>query len=53
VLEKDPDIQANFDATELDRLFDPANYTGQAGAMVDKVLQSWGAHCARNGQGGA
>jgi 3-carboxy-cis,cis-muconate cycloisomerase len=30
----------HVDRAALDRLCDPANYLGQAGAMVDRVLQA-------------
>ncbi len=31
-------VMAQFDTTTIDRLLDPANYTGSCGAMVDAVL---------------
>jgi adenylosuccinate lyase len=30
---------AGISAAELDRLFDPAGYTGEAAAFADRVLQ--------------
>lgn len=34
----EPEIAGTLSAAEIDRLLDPANYTGAAGAMVDSVL---------------
>ena len=39
VLGEDPEVRADLGAGELDRLFDPAGYTGQAVAYVDHVLK--------------
>jgi 3-carboxy-cis,cis-muconate cycloisomerase len=33
-------VSRHLSPEELDRLFDPANYTGEAGAFVDRVLAS-------------
>jgi 3-carboxy-cis,cis-muconate cycloisomerase len=38
LLVENPEINAHLDRTALSKLLDPANYLGQAGAMVDKVL---------------
>lgn len=37
-----PEIAAHLDAAELARLTDPANYTGLAGQMIDRLLDSLG-----------
>jgi 3-carboxy-cis,cis-muconate cycloisomerase len=37
VLGDDPAITAELVADELDRLFDPLGYVGQAAAFVDRV----------------
>lgn len=37
---KDAVIAKHLSAKQLDRLFDPANYTGQAGAAIERVLKS-------------
>jgi 3-carboxy-cis,cis-muconate cycloisomerase len=34
-----PEINVHLDRAALGRLCDPANYLGQAGIMVDKVLE--------------
>lgn len=39
VLGDDPAVTQRIDAAGLDRLFDPAGYTGQAGAFVDRVTE--------------
>lgn len=39
ILAEHPEINAHLDRAALARLCDPANYLGQAGAMVDKVLE--------------
>ncbi|MFZ6648218.1 3-carboxy-cis,cis-muconate cycloisomerase [Undibacterium sp. TJN25] len=41
VLAQDAIVTAHLSAEELDRLMDPALYTGQAAAFVDKVLATW------------
>jgi len=33
-----PEIAGRFDRADLERLLDPARYTGDAGAVVDRVL---------------
>jgi 3-carboxy-cis,cis-muconate cycloisomerase len=45
VLAQDPQIGSELPAAELDRLFDPAGYTGEAQAFVDRVLQTY--HCRK------
>ena len=40
VIGEDAELSRHLSPTELDRLFDPANYTGEAGAFVDRVLAS-------------
>ena len=40
VLAGDPAIAAHLSAADLDRLFEPLNYVGQAAAFVDRVLSS-------------
>ena len=40
VLAENSEIAAHLDRAGLERLCDPANYLGQAGAMVDRVLQA-------------
>jgi 3-carboxy-cis,cis-muconate cycloisomerase len=40
LLAENSEIAAHVDRTALNRLCDPANYLGQAGAMVDRVLQA-------------
>ena len=35
-----PEIARHLDRAALERLFDPSNYLGQAGPMVDRVLTS-------------
>lgn len=39
ILAEHPEINGHLDRAALARLCDPANYLGQAGVMVDKVLQ--------------
>jgi hypothetical protein len=34
-------VRQHLPDAELDRLFDPANYSGEAGAFVDRVLASY------------
>ena len=41
VLEQDGVIGAHLSTKELDHLFDPANYIGQAGEFVERVVQAW------------
>jgi len=43
VLDRDPDTAGLLDDAEIARLADPARYTGQAGAFVDRVLAQWDA----------
>ncbi len=40
LLTENPEISRHLDRAALVRLCDPANYLGQAGAMVDRVLSS-------------
>jgi 3-carboxy-cis,cis-muconate cycloisomerase len=40
VLGGQAEVTQQLSPQELDRLFDPANYTGEAGAFVDRVLAS-------------
>jgi 3-carboxy-cis,cis-muconate cycloisomerase len=40
-LAADPGLAKLLSAQELDRLLDPANYLGEAGPFVDRVLQTW------------
>jgi 3-carboxy-cis,cis-muconate cycloisomerase len=46
VIAEDEQLSKHLSSEELDRLFDPANYIGEAGAFVDRVLASH----ARGGQ---
>jgi 3-carboxy-cis,cis-muconate cycloisomerase len=39
VLTEDAAITAHLDAAELARLLEPANYVGEAGAVVDRVVR--------------
>jgi 3-carboxy-cis,cis-muconate cycloisomerase len=39
-LAADPRLAKSLSAEELDRLFDPANYLGEAGQFVDRVLHA-------------
>ena len=41
VLGDDAQVTQHLSPDELDRLFDPANYSGEAGAFVDRVLASY------------
>ncbi|MES2103991.1 MAG: 3-carboxy-cis,cis-muconate cycloisomerase [Pseudomonadota bacterium] len=41
ILAQDTTVAAHLSAAELDRLMDPAQYTGQSAAFVDKVLATW------------
>jgi 3-carboxy-cis,cis-muconate cycloisomerase len=41
VLGDDAQVTQHLPGDELDRLFDPANYSGEAGAFVDRVLASY------------
>jgi len=41
ILAQEATAAAHLSLAELDRLFDPAQYTGQAAAFVDTVLASW------------
>ncbi len=34
-------VSLHFSALELDRLLEPASYSGQSASFVDRVLQSW------------
>lgn len=45
ILAEHPEINVHLDRAKLARLCDPANYLGQAGVMVDKVLS----RATRNG----
>jgi 3-carboxy-cis,cis-muconate cycloisomerase len=47
ILAAHPEITAHLDRAALAELCDPANYLGQAGVMVDKVLQRAAAANAR------
>ncbi|MBQ0937139.1 class-II fumarase/aspartase family protein [Ideonella paludis] len=38
LLEAHPEIKAHVDRAALERMLDPANYLGQSGVMVDRVL---------------
>ena len=38
LLEADPQIRAHVGRADLERMLDPANYLGQSGVMVDRVL---------------
>ncbi|MEJ7668661.1 MAG: 3-carboxy-cis,cis-muconate cycloisomerase [Casimicrobiaceae bacterium] len=38
VLDADPDVRAHLTSADLDRLLDPRNYTGQAKALIARVL---------------
>ena len=38
LLAEHPKVNAHLDRAALERLCDPANYLGQAGVMVDRVL---------------
>jgi 3-carboxy-cis,cis-muconate cycloisomerase len=40
LLTEHPEINQQFDRAALARLCDPANYLGQSGVMVDRVLAS-------------
>ena len=40
LLAEKSEIAAHIDRAGLEQLCDPANYLGQAGAMVDRVLQA-------------
>ena len=37
-LERLPEVNGEVSADELDRILDPANYTGRSGDMIDKVV---------------
>jgi 3-carboxy-cis,cis-muconate cycloisomerase len=39
-----PEIKRHVGRGELERMLDPANYLGQSGAMVDRVLAQMGRH---------
>ncbi|WP_394780998.1 3-carboxy-cis,cis-muconate cycloisomerase [Undibacterium sp.] len=41
VLAQDATVAAHLSGEELDRLMDPAQYTGQAAVFVDRVLARW------------
>jgi adenylosuccinate lyase len=45
VLEQDTKLAAHLSTAELDRLFDPKNYLGVSGQLVERVL------AARAGKG--
>jgi len=38
LLTEEPEISKIFDRQALERLIDPANYVGNSGVMVDRVL---------------
>jgi 3-carboxy-cis,cis-muconate cycloisomerase len=38
VLLAEPEVVAHLRSEEIDQLLDPVNYTGSAGAIVDRVL---------------
>jgi 3-carboxy-cis,cis-muconate cycloisomerase len=38
VLRSDPELQPHLPDAEIDRLFDPAQYLGSAGAFIDRVV---------------
>jgi 3-carboxy-cis,cis-muconate cycloisomerase len=38
LLAENKDVAKNLDRAALEKLCDPANYLGQAGEMVDRVL---------------
>jgi len=40
LLAEHPEISKHLDRAAIDRLCDPANYLGQSGVMVDRVLAS-------------
>jgi 3-carboxy-cis,cis-muconate cycloisomerase len=40
LLAGNPQVSPHFGRTELERLLDPRNYLGSAGAMVDRALDS-------------
>jgi 3-carboxy-cis,cis-muconate cycloisomerase len=40
LLSRNPEITAHLDRAALEKLCDPANYLGEAGVMVDRVLAS-------------
>ncbi|MES2071586.1 MAG: 3-carboxy-cis,cis-muconate cycloisomerase [Pseudomonadota bacterium] len=48
VLLQDAGVAAHLSAAELDSLFDPAQYTGQAAHFVDQVLARWDAQGKMN-----
>jgi 3-carboxy-cis,cis-muconate cycloisomerase len=45
VVKSDPEIGKHLSAKEIDRLFNPADYLGVAGQLIDRVLK---AHASRN-----
>jgi len=47
ILAGHPEINVHLDRAALAKLCDPANYLGQAGVMVDKVLRRAAAASAR------
>lgn len=42
LLEAHPEIRRHVGRAELERMLDPANYLGQSGVMVDRVLERMG-----------
>ncbi len=52
LLAGNPEISAHLDRAALAKLCDPANYLGQAGVMVDRVLAARAATAASVGVGG-
>ena len=41
VLAEDPAVTKHLSLGDLDRLFEPANYSGQAAVLVERVLREW------------
>jgi 3-carboxy-cis,cis-muconate cycloisomerase len=48
VLAETPEIAERFDRAALAGLLDPSRYTGEAGAVIDRVLARIPAHSTRN-----
>jgi 3-carboxy-cis,cis-muconate cycloisomerase len=48
VLAQTPEIAAHLDRAALAELLDPTRYTGEAGAVIDRVLARIPAHSIRN-----
>lgn len=49
VLAEDPRLRERFSAAEMERLFQPSGYLGQAGAMIDGVVKA--SASAKSGSG--